>query len=87
MQSVKLVNNLKVAANRRAVVNGLVTITPYDARFPRAAVWGVQMVQDAAILVARCIAVAALAGTFVLLHAEIGGEFLGGNFGGARNNC
>lgn len=43
-RSVKLVNNLLVIANRRAVV-GQVTITPYDLRFPRWAVWVVQIAE------------------------------------------
>lgn len=47
VRSMKWVNNLKLYANRRAVVNELVTVTPYDLRFPKVAIWAVQMLEDA----------------------------------------
>ena len=45
VRSVKLVNNLALFANRRALVNGFITVTPYDDRFPRAAVWVAQAME------------------------------------------
>lgn len=61
VRTVKWVNNLKVAANRRAKVNELVTVTPYDLRFPRAAVWIVQMGEDVLRIVGASVAAAAVA--------------------------
>lgn len=45
-EHVKLVNNLKVSANRRARVSEQIVVTPYDIRFPKAAVWTVQIAED-----------------------------------------
>lgn len=45
-ESVKLVNNLKVWANRRAVVDGGIIVTPYDVRFPKAASWIAQIAEE-----------------------------------------
>lgn len=44
-QHVMLVNNLKVTANRRARVSEHIVVTPYDIRFPKVAVWVVQIVE------------------------------------------
>ncbi len=61
VKSVKLVNNLKLTANSRAVFNDFITITPYDLRFPR---WGVWLVQHAEDLY-ESVGVAALVGSLV----------------------
>lgn len=45
-ERVMLVNNLKLAANRRARVNKHIVVTPYDIRFPKAVIWAVQMLED-----------------------------------------
>ena len=45
-ESVKLVNNLKVWANRRAVINDSIIVTPYDVRFPMAAIWMFQVAEE-----------------------------------------
>lgn len=42
VESVKLVNNLDIFANRRAVVSSRITVTPYDLRFPKLLVWVAQ---------------------------------------------
>lgn len=46
VRAVKLVNNLKLSANRRAVINEDIVVTPYDIRFPVWAVWVVQIGED-----------------------------------------
>lgn len=65
-KEVKLVNNLKLAVNRRWRFDESIVITPYDARFPRAAVWAVQMAEDVFALLAAAIAAGVLAGAGVL---------------------
>ncbi len=45
-ESVKLVNNLKVWANRRAIINDRITVTPYDVRFPKVASWVGQAAEE-----------------------------------------
>lgn len=40
------VNNLRVIYHRSAIYNAHITITPYDIRFPIAAVWTVQIFQE-----------------------------------------
>lgn len=45
------VNNLKLAANRSALVSGRIAITPYDVRFPKAVIWVVQILEDVCNLV------------------------------------
>lgn len=44
--SVKLENNLKITANRRAVISDRIVVTPYDMRFPKIAVWAVQILEE-----------------------------------------
>lgn len=46
VRQTKWVNNLKLAANRRAVVSDRIVVTPYDVRFPKAAIWAVQILED-----------------------------------------
>jgi len=60
-RSVREVNNLRISSNRRAVVNQRVTITPYDMRFPKIAVWAVQLLQDALPALATATAAVATA--------------------------
>lgn len=67
-RQIKWVNNLKVAANRRAVVSDSIIITPYDVRFPKAAIWVVQISEDALGLVASSLVIGSVAAvTFLLL--------------------
>lgn len=72
VRTVKLVNNLKVAANTRAVVNGDITITPYDLRYPIWAVWLVQMLEDVfnLLLSALLIGGVAVAGLAVSVQVQ-----------------
>lgn len=66
IRSVKLVNNLNVYKNRRAVV-GDITITPYDLRFPRAGVFLVQALERLMYLAldhSNTLAIAAVFGYF-----------------------
>lgn len=71
VQTKKLVNNLKVLANRRAVINDRITVTPYDARFPRFAVWIVQCLEDSVQLVMYATLLSVLVAFFVLLGAAV----------------
>ncbi len=63
--SVKWVNNLLVTANRRAEV-GRITVTPYDLRFPRVAVWVVQIAEQVLNLLG-----APVVASFVVLGATL----------------
>ena len=57
IRQTKWVNNLKLAANRRLRVNDRIVVTPYDVRFPKAAVWAVQIVEDVWNLVSSAMVV------------------------------
>lgn len=46
VESQKLVNNLKIAKNRRVQVSARIVVTPYDLRFPKAASWVAQIAED-----------------------------------------
>ncbi len=46
VRSVRWVNNLRITKIRRWRIDENVVVTPYDARFPRLAVWVVQVAQD-----------------------------------------
>lgn len=50
-REVRLVNNLKVAANKMARFDEQIVITPYDIRFPVFLVWVAQMGEDAVNIV------------------------------------
>jgi len=63
VRTVKLVNNLKVTANRRAVISDSIVVTPYDIRFPR---WGVWLVQIAEIVFNTVGSSGIMAGVFAL---------------------
>lgn len=65
-----LVNNLKVASNRRARVDEHIVITPYDIRFPKAAVWLVQMLEDVWGILAMSVCSGTVAGAALLLYAN-----------------
>lgn len=65
-KSVKLVNNLKIAANRRAVVGDIV-VTPYDIRFPIWLIWVVQILEDVWNVLALSVCTGTLASVAVLL--------------------
>lgn len=71
VQAVKLVNNLKLAANRRVVVNDEITITPYDIRFPLWATWVAQMAEDVVGLVGVSVAVGAAAAAGLLVSSQL----------------
>lgn len=71
-QSVKLVNNLKVAANRRARISSDVVETPYSIRFPKVAVWAVQMLEDVWNVLALSVCSGTVAGGGVLLLSKAG---------------
>lgn len=45
-KTVKLVNNLRITANRRAVVSDRITVTPYDLRVPKIVIWVVQIAEQ-----------------------------------------
>ena len=66
----KLVNNLKIAENTRAVA-GDVTITPYDIRFPVAAIWAVQIFEDGFSLISSAAALAVAVAMVLLLFSKI----------------
>ncbi len=72
-ESVKLVNNLKVWANRRAVVNDRITVTPYDVRFPKAASWVAQAAEEVYDFVSSSIVMATVVALVLFVF-------------GARNN-
>lgn len=68
-----LVNNLKVAANRRALVHGVdehIVVTPYDIRFPKVAVWAVQMLEDVWNMLAVSVCSGTVAGVTVLVLSK-----------------
>lgn len=69
-ERVMLVNNLKVAANRRVKVFERIVITPYDIRFPKAAVWFVQMLEDVWSILAMSVCSGTFAGAFLLLYSK-----------------
>lgn len=71
VQTVKLVNNLKVSANTRAVITDEITVTPYDVRFPIAAVWFVQMAEDAIYLLSIAFTLSAAVAGAVAASAHI----------------
>ncbi len=54
-EDMKLVNNLKVFSKRRVRYNEHIVITPYDIRFPRAAIWIVQIAEATFDLVIQAI--------------------------------
>lgn len=43
---VALLNNLKLAPNRRARIGKHIVATPYDILFQKAAIWMLQMAED-----------------------------------------
>lgn len=71
VRSVKMVNNLKLAANRRAKVSELVMVTPYDLRFPKAAVWVVQIAEDVMYIVVAGVVAAAAAFVAMSVQAKV----------------
>lgn len=71
VRSVKMVNNLKLAANRRAKVNDLITVTPYDLRFPKVGVWALQMAEDALHITVASVAAAAVAVLALVFRAQV----------------
>lgn len=70
-ERVTRVNNLKVAKNRRARVSEHIVVTPYDIRFPKAAVWAVQMLEDVWNLLAVYISPGTVVGADLLLHRKM----------------
>lgn len=42
----KMVNNLRLLYHRKIRINDDITITPFDYRYPKAAVWVVQIIQE-----------------------------------------
>lgn len=69
----KLVNNLKVAANRRAVVSDSIVVTPYDVRFPKAAIWSVQMLEDVWNLISSSFAIGTAAAVVFFILPLVSG--------------
>lgn len=63
----KWVNNLKLAANRRAVVSDNIIVTPYDFRFPKAAIWAGQMLKDVLSLVESSLVIGSAAALVFLV--------------------
>lgn len=70
IERVTLVNNLKVAANRRARVKADIVVTPYDVRFPRAAVWAVQILEDAWGMIAFSLGYGTFVSAALLLYSQ-----------------
>eukprot|EP00171_Calliarthron_tuberculosum_P014326 IDg14326t1 len=68
---VRLVNNLKVAVNRRAEVSDDIVVTPYDIRFPKALVWAAQMTEDAIRIVSKSLGVGVLLTASFLVYIRI----------------
>lgn len=64
---VMLVNNLKLASNRRARVSQHVVVTPYDIRFPKIGIWVVQMLEDVWNMLAFSLCSGTIAGAAILL--------------------
>lgn len=62
----KWVNNLKLAVNRRAVISEHFIITPYDVRFPKVAIWAVQMLEDVCNMVFSSLAIGSVLGVVIL---------------------
>lgn len=54
-EALKLVNNLKVYGAARIQYNHRIVITPYDDRFPRIAIWIVQVIEDIVDLIIHAI--------------------------------
>lgn len=69
--AVKLVNNLKVAANTRAVLENDIIVTPYDVRFPIWAVWAVQMMEDVVQLVLPSMMTGAMAVIAIIVFSRV----------------
>lgn len=67
---VTLVNNLKIAANRRAVVGDII-VTPYDVRFPKWSIWVVQILEDIWNMLALSVCTGSLAGVAILLLSKV----------------
>lgn len=64
----KLVNNLELATNRRAVVSNRIVVTPYYVRFPKVAVRAVQMLEDVWNLLASSAAIGSVPAFTLLLN-------------------
>lgn len=71
VKSVKMVNNLKAIANSRAVFNDLITITPYDLRFPRWGVWLVQFAEDIYELVGATALITSVSAALIAMVAAV----------------
>lgn len=69
VQTIKLVNNLKLAYNDRARMSSAIVVTPYDHRFPRFVVWIVQMAEDVLALLFTSASVALIAAVSTLILA------------------
>lgn len=65
-----MVNNLKLAKRRRAVISDSIIVTPYDLRFPKAAIWAVQMAEDIWNLVASSVIVGSSAALAVMVLSK-----------------
>lgn len=70
-ERVTLVNNLKLAANRRARVSKHIVVTPYDIRFPKAAIWVVQILEDVWNMLVLSVCSGTVTGATFLLLSRI----------------
>ena len=70
VSTVKLVNNLKVAVNRRAK-HGEFIITPYDMRFPRWCIWTVQIGADVLHLIGIACVLSVVTAFFILVGCAV----------------
>eukprot|EP00171_Calliarthron_tuberculosum_P021268 IDg21268t1 len=68
----KLVNNLKISANTRAIVSEDIVVTPYDLRFPLWATWVVQIAEDALNIVGASVVVGGIAALALVFSVRMG---------------
>lgn len=74
MERLILVNNLKVAVNRRTRVNENIVVTLYDIRFPKAAVWAVQIFEDVINMLAFSVTYGTIVSAFLVLYQVYASE-------------
>lgn len=72
IQQTKLVNNLKLAANRRAVASDRIVVTPYDVRFPKAVIWAVHILEDRSVSGCRICCSCRLLSFYLLYNFSVG---------------
>lgn len=80
-------NILELARNRRAVVSDSITVTPYDVRFPKAAIWAVQMLEDVWHIFASSLVVGSVAAVTIVVFPGLSKSAQSAPIGGFHMCC